>query len=236
MPSLTNTLFGRATSDPYQDRTSLEFSFRAKRFTAVRKLIENALAERGRCDIVDLGGTEKYWLVGEEFIRANRSRLRLTIVNTEPQTIDQPDLFSFVHASATDTALFADRRFDLVHSNSVIEHVGFWPEMERFAANVRRLADRYYIQTPNYWFPYEPHFRFPGFQYLPEPVRIWLITHYQLGFFPKIESRDEAQQIIDEHRLLSTRRVRKLFPDAVISHEKFFHTNKSIVAIRDLRS
>ncbi|MBX3577836.1 MAG: class I SAM-dependent methyltransferase [Rhizobiaceae bacterium] len=221
-----------AAYDPYRDRSSVEFGFRSRRFQAVQALIEKVLSERGRCDILDLGGTETYWLIGERFIEQNRRRLNITVVNTEPQTIGRDDVFTFVEGSATAPDLCRGQRFDLVHSNSVIEHVGVWRDMEMFAANARRLADRYYIQTPNYWFPYEPHFRFPGFQYLPESVRARLIMRFSLGFFRRIEDRAEADDIIYHHRLLSTRQMRRLFPDAVVSHEKFMATNKSIIAIR----
>src|SRR5690606_28849589 len=129
--------------------------------------------------------------------------------------------------------LFAGRSFDLVHSNSVIEHVGSWREMELFAANTRQLAPRYYVQTPNYWFPYEPHFRVPGFQYLPAHMRIAMIMRRSLGFFHRINNRTEAESIIRHHQLISTRQMSKLFPDGELHHEKFAGMNKSIIAIRD---
>ena len=224
---------GPVRDDPYRNRASIEFGFRSKRFEAVRRLIEASIAEKGSADILDLGGTETYWLVGEDFIRANRSRLRITMVNTETVEIDQKGLFEFVLGSATDPDLFRGRRFDIVHSNSVIEHVGIWRDMQAFAANTRRLAPRYYVQTPNYWFPYEPHFRTPGFQYLPERVRAALIMRFSLGFFDRVADRAVADDIIYHHRLLSTRQMRTLFPDAGVSHEKFARLNKSIIAVRD---
>lgn len=220
-------------SDPYQNRKSVEFGFRARRFQDVQRLIERVLDEKGQAEILDLGGTEKYWLIGEDFIRANRKRLRFTIVNNERQSVEQPDLFEFRFASATDPRLLTGRQFDLVHSNSVVEHVGAWRDMAMFADNVRRLAPRYYVQTPNYWFAYEPHFRFPGFQYLPERVRVEMLMRYSLGFFPRIDDRREAEETIYHHRLLSTRQMRTLFPDAAVSHEKVLGLNKSIIAIRD---
>jgi hypothetical protein len=223
-----------AKADPYRNKASLEFGFRARRFAEVRRLIQAVLDEKGSAEILDLGGTEKYWLIGEEFIQANRHRLHFTVVNNEDQTIDQTDLFTFKEGSATDPNLFAGRRFDLVHSNSVIEHVGVWRDMEMFAANTRRLAPRYYVQTPNYWFAYEPHFRCPGFQYLPENVRAWLIMRFSLGFFKRIETRAEADQIIYHHRLVTTRQMRRLFPDANVGHEKVLGLNKSIIAVRDV--
>ncbi|MEX0409726.1 SAM-dependent methyltransferase [Aquibium sp. LZ166] len=237
MPHATITeqaFLAPAKADPYRNTNSLEFGFRAKRFRHVQRLIETILSERGTADILDLGGTETYWKIGEDFIKANRHRLRFTIVNTEDQEIEQRDVFGFHKDSATNPSLFEGRRFDLVHSNSVIEHVGSWLDMVDFAENTRRLAPRYYMQTPNFWFPYEPHFRTAGFQYLPARVRERLIMRYSLGFFRRIGTIEEARDIIYHHHLLSTREIRKLFPDATVRHEKVAGLNKSIIAIRDV--
>lgn len=222
-----------AKPDPYSNSKSIEFRFRSRRFAHVRRLVETILAERGRADILDLGGTETYWRIGADFIRANRHRLSITMVNPEPQPVSDRGIFTFHAGSATEPALFTGRSFDLVHSNSVIEHVGSWQAFEDFAANARQLAPRYYIQTPNHWFPYEPHFRFPGFQYLPAAVRARLIMRFSLGFFDRIGDRAEADDIIRHHRLLSTREMRELFPDGQVFHEKAFGMNKSIIAMRD---
>lgn len=219
-------------ADPYSDRRSLEFGFRARRFEKVQRLIEDVLARQERCEILDLGGTETYWLIGEEFVRRHRSRLAITIVNTEEEKADDRELFTHVLGSATDQSLFAGRTFDLVHSNSVVEHVGAWPDMVDFASNVRRLAPRYYVQTPNYWFPYEPHFRFPGFQFLPEWARRKMIMHFSLGFFQRISDPELARELIHHHRLISRRQMAELFPDAEVTFEKVMGLNKSIIAIR----
>ncbi len=221
-----------ARQDPYADRSSIEFNFRVRRFAQIQRLIETVLNERGTCRIIDLGGTEIYWMIGEDFIRRHRARLSITLVNTEEVTIADRGLFTYIPASASNLKLLAGQKFDLVHSNSVIEHVGWWADMSDFAANVRRLAPRYYVQTPNYWFPYEPHFRFPGFQYLPETLRRKMIMRFSLGFFKRIGDEDEARDIIDHHRLLSYRQMRRLFPDARVGFEKLMGLNKSIIAIR----
>ena len=195
-------------------------------------MIQAILDERGTANILDLGGTETYWLIGEEFIQDNRDRLQITVVNAERQILSKPSLFNFVKESATAPDLLLDRGFDLVHSNSVVEHVGAWRDMQMSAANVRRLAPRYYVQTPNYWFPYEPHFRTVGFQYLPERMRVAMLQRFALGFYQKM-SEEDAWKVVRHHRLISTSQMRKLFPDAELMHEKILHLNKSIVAIRD---
>ncbi|MBX3567265.1 MAG: class I SAM-dependent methyltransferase [Rhizobiaceae bacterium] len=218
--------------NPYVDSQSIEFRFRSKRFETVRAQIQAILDRKEVAEIIDLGGTEDYWLIGREFLARNRGRIRITLINTSDETVRDTGVFSFRKASASDQSLYADNSFDMVHSNSVIEHVGRWPDMQDFAANVRRLAPDYYVQTPNYWFAYEPHFRFVGFQYLPEAVRRRLIMTFPLGFFRRIDDWEEAREIIDTHRLLSTRQMRILFPDGHVFHEKAFGLNKSIIATR----
>ncbi|WP_309082656.1 SAM-dependent methyltransferase [Chelativorans sp.] len=228
----SSTVADTPVRNPYTDRTSLEFRFRTRRFAKVRALIEDALAEKGSARILDLGGTEVYWLIGEDFIRQNRHRLTITLVNLERETVRDSVLFTALVGDAADPDLFAGEQFDLVHSNSVIEHVGGWDRMQQFAANTKRLSKRYYVQTPNYWFPYEPHFRFPGFQYLPARLRTSLVQRYSLGFFPRIDDAEEARHIVEHHTLISTRQMRALFADSKISHEKIFGINKSIIAVR----
>lgn len=218
--------------DPYADSASLEFGFRARRFRLVQDLIEKCLAERDTVRILDIGGTEAYWRIGRDFLERHRGRLRIALVNIDREPVADADLFEASVGDGADPRLLQGETFDLVHSNSVIEHVGDWPRMVQFAENTRRLGRFYYVQTPNYWFPYEPHFRFPGFQYLPKSMRVGLMMRYQLGFFPRVDDRDEARDVVDHHTLISRRQMRRLFGDASVTFEKVAGLNKSIIAIR----
>jgi SAM-dependent methyltransferase len=76
----------------------------------------------------------------------------------------------FVRADATERLPFADRQFDLAYSSSVVEHV---PPARRaaFAAEVRRVARGWYVQTPARSFPIEPHALLPFAHWLPARVR-----------------------------------------------------------------
>jgi hypothetical protein len=217
--------------DPYKNKKSIEFGFRAKRFMEIRKVIQEILDEQGHCHVLDLGGSEKYWLIGEDFINANRDKLHFTIINPEVQESINPSLFTFSVGDACNPDLFKGRKFDFVHSNSVIEHVGDVSAMIAFAENTRRLGKRYFMQTPNYWFAYEPHFRFPGFQWLPASLRAFLLTKMRLGFFARQASYKQAKWHVDSIRLLSAQQVAKLFPDAKIKREKVFGLTKSIMAM-----
>ena len=142
-----------------------------------------------------------------------------------------PDLFSVSIGDGCKLP-YPDQSFDLVHPNSVIEHVGRWPDMVAFAAECRRLAPRYYVQTPYFWFPFEPHFGMPFFHWLPEPLRVYLVAHFALGRFPRADSLSRAVEWVQSANLLGRRQFKYLFPDAIIQPERFAGMIKSLIAIK----
>jgi SAM-dependent methyltransferase len=76
----------------------------------------------------------------------------------------------FVRADAAAGLPFADGEFDLVYSSSVVEHVV--PERRAaFAAELRRVGRGWYVQTPAYSFPIEPHSLLPFAHWLPPRLR-----------------------------------------------------------------
>jgi SAM-dependent methyltransferase len=76
----------------------------------------------------------------------------------------------FVRADAAEGLPFADGEFDLVYCSSVIEHV---PPARRcaFAAEVRRVGRGWFVQTPAFSFPLEPHSLLPAAHWLPVGLR-----------------------------------------------------------------
>lgn len=64
---------------------------------------------------------------------------------------------------ATNLSQYSDKSFDIVFSNSVIEHLYTKENQISMAKEVNRVGKNYFIQTPNYWFPIEPHWVFPSF-------------------------------------------------------------------------
>jgi SAM-dependent methyltransferase len=118
---------------------------------------------------------------------------------------------------------FGDDAFGVVFSSSTIEHV---PKGQQaaFAAEIRRVGRRYFVQTPNRYFPIEPHYQFPLFQFLPRRVQRGLNNHFTLGWRPR--------GYWEEVNLLSARQLRRLFPDAEIYRERFLGLTKSLMAVR----
>jgi len=94
------------------------------------------------------------------------------------------------------------------------------------------VSRSYYVQTPNFWFPYEPHFRVPFFHWLPEQVRVRLLMRFSLGYFRKADSIDKAMSNVESVRLIDRKQLAELFPDATIRAERICGFSKSIIAIR----
>ena len=217
-------------SDPYQDPNSIESRFRRRRFETVLELVGRTLKEKGRCTIMDIGGTETYWSLGRDEI--SKPGVRVHLCNLTAPEVANTDLFVTMTGDATDMAEHADNSFDLVHSNSVVEHVGDWTAMKRMAANVRRLAPRYYVQTPYFWFPMEPHFRSIGFHWLPEQMRYRRLMKRDHGFTRRSETIDQAMSHVQRCVLLDKGQMRSLFPDAELMEEKLMGLTKSLMAVR----
>jgi hypothetical protein len=209
----------------YSQAGSPALGLRRRRFERFLKLVE-------RCDksplrILDIGGTEAFW----DAMGFANSGHEITLVNIFEQEA-RHDNFRALVGDARSMPQFDDNEFDLVFSNSVIEHLRNFDDQRRMAAEVRRLAPRYFIQTPNHRFPVEPHFLCPGFHYLPKPMRVWLIMHYRLGSYPRVDDRREAEELVNEIRLLTRAEFRSLFPDAKIYSERFCGLAKSFMAVK----
>lgn len=126
---------------------------------------------------------------------------------------------------------FEDKQFDIVFSNSVIEHVGSFEDQLKMADEIRRVGEKYFVQTPNYFFPIEPHFLFPFFQFLPVKLRIFLVSHFSIGWYERIQDPERALRAVTENRLLKPAEMKQLFPECKIWREKIFGITKSLIAI-----
>ena len=82
--------------------------------------------------------------------------------------------FKSIIGDARNMKMFRDKKFDLVFSNSVIEHVGDYFQQQRMAEEIYRVGNCYFVQTPNRYFPIEPHFLFPFFNFLPMKIKVFL--------------------------------------------------------------
>lgn len=216
----------------YDNEQSLGSQFRAKRIAPLLRMIESVSQEYGHVNIIDIGGTENYWkIVPQAYLE--KHHVRITITNLPDKKLPEDHgPFCFVHANGCNLENFADNSFHIAHSNSVIEHVGDWQDMVQFTAELKRIAQKYFVQTPNFWFPIEPHCMTPFFHWLPRPIRIKLVMNFALGNWGKAASIHEAVRTVERIRLLDKTMFQELFNDANIKTEWFFLMPKSFIAVR----
>jgi hypothetical protein len=213
---------GRRLADP-RAFDSLSNRMRAKRFRLFLALLDQVTPP---IRLLDVGGTPTFWSMRDP---RWMERLDVTCLNLEELPSEAPRVRSIV-GDARDLSRFGDRAFDVAFSNSVIEHVGGADSRRRMAQEIRRVARRYFVQTPNRYFPIEPHFVFPFFQFLPRRVRIWLLLHFDIGWSRRKTERVAAERVVDAIELIGEGELRRLFPEARIYREKFYGFTKSLIA------
>jgi SAM-dependent methyltransferase len=216
---MTKMLFKKIAD--MREADSLITQLRRRRFVLFRTLLDS-LPRPVR--LLDVGGTQFFWeMMG---FRGDQG-LEVTMLNLMPSWT-RPGFRSVV-GDARNMHQFADQEFDVVFSNSVIEHVGEPQAQQQVASEIKRVGKRYFVQTPNRHFPLEPHFFFPGFQFLPLAARIWLVQHFDLGWYKKIPNYVAARQEVETIRLLSRRDVTRLFPEGTLYNERFAGLTVSFV-------
>jgi Methyltransferase domain len=166
--------------------------------------------------IVDLGGTVQSWENHDSFAEL------ITLVNLDSPPESLEPHFQYVQGDACKTA-FPDAGFDLAFSNSVIEHVGDFENQRLFAREMQRVGRRVYCQTPNKWFPIEPHFLTLFIHWLPSK---W----FSAGVHRYLTLNGLRGKPKEPIRLLARQELVELFPGCQIKAERFLLLPKSFVA------
>lgn len=194
---------------------AIALHFRKKRFEFFKTLI--APLPRP-LHILDVGGMPVFW----EYMEFTEDDVKITSYNTEPIETTSANITSMV-GDARDMHEFKDKEFEVVFSNSVIEHVGTYDQQRKMAEEIERVGKRYIVQTPNRYFPIEPHAFFPFFQFFPLGLKVFVAAHApDLGW--RVAHIGELTTI----RLMTEKELRRVFPGAKVYKEKFLGLTKSL--------
>src|SRR6478609_11472981 len=194
------------------------------------ELLEQAFPDLATMSVLDLGGTVEWWR------RAPVRPKDVTVLNLfEPGESDDASLLPVTgdacRAREALEAAGAQTSYDVVVSNSLLEHVGGHAQRTALAREVRALAPRHWVQTPYRYFPVEPHWLFPGLQFLPLAARskvaaVWPLAHSRPA------SPAEAMSEVQWTELVGIAELRAYFPGSLVVHERLAGLTKSIVAVR----
>lgn len=196
--------------------------FRRKRM----QRFENVLHIVDGLHIIDVGGTQYNW----QFIK---HRCRIVVINlSKPAEWDNrvKDI-SFEQGDGTKMK-YDSKAFDIVYSNSVIEHLGTWEQQRAFANECSRVGKELWIQTPAKCFPVEPHLITPFIHWFPLGLQARLMRNFTLWGIITRPTRQFIDGFLKERRLLTYREMMHLFPDCQILKEKFLGLTKSYIAVK----
>lgn len=193
---------------------------RGKRLRASIAAVSNRLGRH--IDILDVGGRADYWAnVKPVGVR------KIILLNLTPQEMyheNSDALFEPRVGDACDLSDYSDSSVDFVHSNSVIEHVGNWQNMQSMAAEMRRVACHGWVQTPAWGFPIEPHWKIPFIHWLGRPAQTKAL---KLRSRFRHTSINKRREIVESVSLLSRAELIQLFPETRIWTERFAMLPKS---------
>lgn len=206
-----------------QSLTALQRRLRARRMRHMASLL--GLSAKTR--VLDVGGTADIW----------------QLLPVRPRVVFLNQARAAAEIGAGETVLgdglalpFADASFDVVFSNSVIEHTGNAEHQEKFAREVRRVGRAYWVQTPNRWFPLEQHLWMPLVHWLPKGLQPGLVAWcslWRLLVRPAPDERDfYFRHYCRDVRLLGPAALSRLFPDARLQRERLLGLTKSLVVWR----
>ena len=193
--------------------------FRTKRMREFQRLFRIC----SRALILDVGGGEMNWSLIHETPNVVFLNLRL------PQKRSQTATWIIADGMFLP---FKDQAFEVIFSNSVIEHLGSLENQYVFSMECQRVARTLYIQTPNKGFPIEPHLITPFIHWLPKSIRRHLLRNFTLWGLITRPTQETCDNFLKEVRLLGSRELSLLFPKAKIYKERFLILVKSIIAIQ----
>ena len=192
--------------------------------------------------ILDLGSEDGSYIAGIIPFRKN-----VFIADIDKEMLSRGRAqYGFETAFLDESGLlpFENNYFDIVHCNSVIEHVGInkaqqwsvrdgkkfakmaFERQKKFADEIRRVGKKYFVQTPNKNFIFESHTWLPLVQFLPRPILIRMIRWLNKWWVKKTAP---------DWNLMTEKQMKELFPDAIIVREKVCGLTKSLIAISGSR-
>lgn len=210
---------------PSDNPDSLGARFRNQRQKDFEDLFFLNFSKNDLIRVLDVGGAAYFW---DNSILPSLPNIEIVLLNLGQEKTTHPKIKSVI-GDATNMSEFEDNSFDLVFSNSVIEHLYTWENQQKMADEIIRVGKKHFIQTPNRNFPVEAHYAIPYAQYLPHSLLYFLLTKTKISRLQKWNPKD-AQQYLDEIRLLDQKEMQRLFPASKMYLEKFMGMIKSISA------
>ncbi len=169
--------------------------------------------------VLDLGGEPEIW----DYVDVPLHITCLNLPGFGKKNHQTHHQIHYVEGDACCMPQFQPGDFDLIFSNSVIEHVGDHNRRLQFGNEVLRLSTRYWIQTPSKLFPIEAHSGMPFWWFYPQSLRSYFLNEWRKKL-PYWTSMVAGTVVVTSDEL------RDILPGCKIKYELFLGLPKSIIA------
>jgi hypothetical protein len=196
------------------------------------RLFEEIMKPSADDVMLDVGGYPWFWRMRPQCTK-RIDCVNLHAVNWDPDAC--PEHRITMQMGDGCALAYPDKTYDIVFSNSVVEHVGDWERQQAFAHEVRRVGRRLWIQTPAYECPVEPHYLMLGVHWFPVSMRRKILRWFTPWGWMTKPNQETVDKTIKFTQLLRRKQMVELFPDCQIVTERLFGLfPKSYIAIRTL--
>lgn len=124
-----------------------------------------------------------------------------------------------------------DNYFDIVYSNAVIEHLGTFEKQKKMANEIKRVGKRWFVTTPNRWYPFEFHMRLPFITWLPNKGYLWIGTVISYNHVKKKYTFSNKRR--NDLRLMTTQELKRCFPCSRIIKQRVTFMAETLIVVGD---
>jgi Methyltransferase domain len=200
--------------------------WRKRRFELFLRLLRPSSSDI----LLDVGGYPESWTAYPQPVQ-RIDTLNIHEVPWSPENAPNHHIKTLIGDGCSLT--MAAQSYDIVFSNSVIEHVGSPERHQQFASEVRRVAKALWVQTPAYECPIEPHYLAPFIHYLPRSLQKRIVRWCTLWGWIERPNQKQIDFMVDTTNLLRKSEMQRLFPDCeIITEHMLWVIPKSYIAVR----
>jgi SAM-dependent methyltransferase len=182
--------------------------------------------------ILDVGAEVDPYSTGSlQFIDFYPWKNRISAINLSFEQISAiKQLYPDVDAVVGDACElpWPDNYFDIVYSNAVIEHLGSLEKQERMANEVMRVGKRWFVTTPNRWYPFEFHLHLPLVTWLPGNAYLWA---GRVVAYNHVKKKYVFGYKRTDLRLMTPQQLRRCFPDSKIIKQRVTFMAETLIAV-----
>ena len=121
-----------------------------------------------------------------------------------------------------------NKYFDAVYSNAVIEHAGDFEDQKKMAAEIMRVGKRWFVTTPNRWYPFEFHLRLPLVTWIPRHGYVWVAKIIR---YNHVQQKYVFGEKLSGTRLMTMGELKECFPNSRVIKQRVTFMAETLIAV-----